>query len=56
MENLYIEEIQKLFDIELSSEVLRERILDFHPYEISEAIVELTEHQIGRAHVWTPVT
>lgn len=45
MENLYIEEIQKLFDLELSSEVLRERILDFHPYEISEAIVELTEHQ-----------
>ena len=45
MENLYIEEIKKLFDLELSNDVLREKILDFHPYELSEAIVELSESQ-----------
>ena len=45
MENLYIEEIGKLFDLELNNAELREKILEFHPYEISEAIVELSEQQ-----------
>jgi magnesium transporter len=45
MENLYIEEIIKLFDLGLSSSELREKIIEFHPYEISEAILELSEQQ-----------
>jgi magnesium transporter len=45
MEFLYVEEILKLFDIELSNEDLKEKILEFHPYEISEAIIELSEEQ-----------
>ena len=47
MENLYIEEIKKLFELKLDKAQLREKILEFHPYEISEAIVELTEQQRG---------
>lgn len=55
MENLYIEEIKKLFDLKLSKSVLREKILDFHPYEMSEAIVELSETQRQKLYkVLTP--
>lgn len=45
MDNLYIEEIIKLFEMDLSKSELKDKILEFHPYEISEAIVELSEEQ-----------
>ena len=45
MGNLYIKEILKLCNAGLSSKDLKEKILDFHPYEISEALIELSEAQ-----------
>lgn len=45
MDAVYIEEIKKLFEEKLTKEELREKLLTFHPYEISEAIVELEESE-----------
>lgn len=45
MDELYIYELLKLFESNLSNEALKERVLEFHPYEISEAILEMTEKQ-----------
>lgn len=45
MDNLYIQEILKLFDLDLTKEEFKERIMEFHPYELSEAILEMNPEQ-----------
>jgi magnesium transporter len=45
MDNLYVNEILELFDLNLENDVFKERILEYHPYELSEAIVEMNEDQ-----------
>lgn len=45
MDNLYVDEIIKLFELNLGKKELAEKVLEFHPYDISEAILELTKEQ-----------
>lgn len=45
MDELYIEEILKLIQSGLDNDTLKEKLLEFHPYELSEALIELTEEQ-----------
>jgi len=45
MENGFINEIKRMFEDKLEKSILREKLLEFHPYELSEAILELTEEQ-----------
>ncbi len=45
MDNVYIEEIRRLLYLGLSKEELQIEILKFHPYEISEALLEFSEEE-----------
>lgn len=45
MENNFIDEIKNLFAKEFTKEQLKEELFRFHPYEISEALLELTEDE-----------
>lgn len=49
MDNTYIEEILALFLLSDNQE-LKTRLLEFHPYELSEAIFELSEEQRARLY------
>ena len=42
MNNNYVEEIINLLTTE-TSDVIREKIMEYHPYEVSEALVEMSE-------------
>lgn len=44
MDNNYIKEIIELID-NATKEVIREQVLEYHPYEVSEALLEMTEEQ-----------
>ena len=50
MDNLFINEIIKLFEANLEKQVLKEKLLEFHPYELSEAVMELDEKQRYRLY------
>lgn len=43
MENLFIEEIKELLQQELDKDVFKEAFFKYHPFEISEALLELNE-------------
>ena len=45
MENLYISEIKKLLQDITDKVALKEEILKFHPYELSETLLELTQEE-----------
>jgi len=47
MDDLYIKEILDLINLE-DIETAKEKILDYHPYEISEALLEFSEEQIEK--------
>ncbi len=49
MDNLYIKEILNIFEI-ADKKAMKAQIFDYHPYEVSEAILELTPEQRKRIY------
>ncbi len=47
MDNQYIKEIIELIE-NSTKDVIRVKVLDYHPYEVSEALLEMTEKQRAR--------
>ena len=47
MENLYINEIKKTFSLK-DEKVMKEQILAYHPYEVSETLLELSQEERKR--------
>lgn len=45
MENIFVTEILSLLEQDLSKEAFKEAFFKYHPYEISEALMEFTEEQ-----------
>ncbi len=49
MENLYIDEIKKAFNLE-DEKLMKQQILAFHPYEVSETLLELSKEERKRIY------
>ncbi len=49
MDNLYVEEIKRIFELD-DVKVMKEQIEEYHPYEVSEALLELSTEERKRIY------
>jgi len=49
MENMYIVEIKKILE-QTDKEIIKQQIFDYHPYEVSETLLELTPDERKRIY------
>ena len=55
MDNLYVQELLELID-SFDKTVIKEKILEYHPYEVSEALLEFSKEQrVKLFRILTPV-